>query len=965
MDRKQRRFSLMLLSFTLFASCLMAILAMNVVFTQKAKADDAMFANQEFQIRLATPSSDISGLRFVVTIDAAETAGLSNPEYGVLVAKTADLNGGDLDFSSVSSGVATKVAARVFTEESDTQIVYQIVINGIPESAYGTSITVVPYIIDGDEKIVASHGQSYSIAQAASILINHGSDDTGIKGYIDKVMETGTFAAPASVELEKGDNEQVSVTITPSYLTPTYVSSDPSVFTVDNGGVVTGVAVGNANLTVKLGSAQRIVPVGITRIQLANPGMYYDYDEDFEPVSNESYRIREHLDTYQGATDVLHIDAIKLLNIPVVKNAVPLYSQSYYEKHDTLVLRMQQSSSSKLSSYNAETPSGDQDITSAFTVNDIAAYKWIEVEIDLDTFLNYYDDLKTRQIYGYTDVREVFYDALITFNKVTVTSNVENVFVGIPYTVNDNAATAFDAVGVELYDFTRTVLMNGVEVKLTENSYTPTESGRLEVIYTAVDEDGVLYRGRYFFEVDEPGMLLNFSDRTRNRTEVANSVAEVNYYESYAGVDGVTNVNHTNGSCSGYLWNYKYAPFTGSYYTYYDTICVKFHGDSAKNGYNATIKSRNSQATIVTVPANKLSNKWLEITGAVPANISNIVSNLKIQGIQIAGAGAVNVYYSSVYLAKAVTVTSNVGNVFTIGSPVAFDDNASTVMSGMTITREVTLSGLDVALNSGNTSFTPTAGGTYHVIVKGVDSSGRLHRGEYDIHVGNPGMLYDFSRRTYDIENENYFAETVQDENGDNVLHIRIKKDGVDGTSNSVISGVTEPIYSACFDASYYSGYDTVVVEAKTINGYKLIFTAFNGTTMMEVATSGNNGKWNQYTCTSTLLSNFDLVARKGLKIWQGKINDAYIRSIYFCYATTVTGTVTSGTVGNEITLSDDAATVMSGKVITREVKYNGNDVELTAGAFTPTVAGTYTVVVKGVDANNKLYRGTYTITVS
>ena len=777
-------------------------------------------------------------------------------------------------------------------------------------------------------------------------------------------MESGTFAAPASVELEKGDNEQVSVTITPSYLTPTYVSSDPSVFTVDNSGVVTGVAVGNANLTVKLGSAQKIVPVGITRIQLANPGMYYDYDENIEFASSANYRIREHLDSYQGATDVLHMDAVKPSNMTVVSNAVPLYSQSYYEKHDTLVLRMQQDYSFKMNSYTAESPSGAQDITSAFTINDIAAYKWIEVEIDLDTFLNYYDYLKTHQIYGYTDVREVWYDALITFNKVTVTSNVENVFVGIPYTVNDDAATAFDAVGVELYDFTRTVLMNGVKVNLTENSYTPTESGRLEVIYTAVDEDGVLYRGRYFFEVDEPGMLLNFSDRTRNRMEVENSIAEVNYYESYAGVYGVTNVDHTNSSCRGFFYNYKYAPFTGSYYTYYDTICVKFHGDSAKNGYNATIKSRNSQATIVTVLAGKSSNKWVEITDTVPANISNIVSNLKMQGVQIAGSGAVNVYYSSVYLAKAVTVTSNVGNVFTIGSPVAFDDNASTVMSGMTITREVTLSGLDVALNSGNTSFTPTAGGTYHVVVKGVDSSGRLHRGEYDIHVGNPGMLYDFSRSTYDIENENYLAETVIDENGDNVLHIHIKKDGVNA---NVISGITEPIYSACFDESYYSGYDTVVVEAKTVNGYKIFFTSFKGNTMMEVATSGNNGKWNQYTCTSNLLtgSYFDMAARKGLKIWQGKIDDAYIRSIYFCYATTVTGTVTSGTVGNEITLSDDAATVMSGKVITREVKYNGNDVELTAGAFTPTVAGTYTVVVKGVDANNKLYRGTYTITVS
>ena len=155
MVNKQKKRSTLLLSIVMFVSLLLCF-TMNFGVAQKANAQGEIFANQEIQIRLKTQDSEICGIRFTITVDAAEAASLANPEYGVLVAKTNDLNGKALNFDLENfEQIASKVPAQVFAEESDTAIVYQVVINGIPESDYNTKITAVPYSIDGETVIVA------------------------------------------------------------------------------------------------------------------------------------------------------------------------------------------------------------------------------------------------------------------------------------------------------------------------------------------------------------------------------------------------------------------------------------------------------------------------------------------------------------------------------------------------------------------------------------------------------------------------------------------------------------------------------------------------------------------------------------------------------------------------------------------------------------------------------------------
>lgn len=957
MAHKQKMRSTLLLSIAMFVSCLALCFTMNFGVAQKANAQGEIFANQEIQIRLKTQDSEICGIRFTITVDAAEAASLANPEYGVLVAKTNDLNGKALNFDLENfEQIASKVPAQVFAEESDTAIVYQVVINNIPESDYNTKITAVPYAIDGETVIVAEEGQSYAIAEVANILVSNGSNEAGLLEYIDSVLETGEVIVPTSLELTKGEEKKIDVTVNPSYLTPSYSTEDDSIITVDKQGVVTAIGLGTANVIVEIGSTKKTVPVTVVRGEIENPGMFYDYDNSFATIDNASAK-REYLASYQGATGVYHTNLKQDGNILLLSNVTPVHEKWYYSKHNTIALRMQQSASNKMA-YNVEKlDSGVVDISSSVTLNDLGAYVWIETEFNADTFLSYIDNYKEKSLYGYSGVRDVYLDAVIAYNKVNVTSNVANVFVGVPYTVSDNAQEAFDALGIELYDFKQTVLLNGVEVTLNNGAYTPTEAGRLEVIYTAVDEDGVLYRARYYYDVDEAGMLLNFAKKTLNR----NTHTPIEYLETYAGVDGVTHVSHASGNTA-YFYEFKHAPYTSDYYSYYDTLIYKVHGNAYDRDYTVDIKSRSNNAKITTIQNSHLTNKWVEMTASVPSNIASVVTSMKQQGVIIQASGKVDIYYSKIYLAKAVTVNSSVGNVFEIGKPVVFNDNASSVMSGMTITREVTINGLDVALDAGNTSFTPTSGGTYHVIVKGVDAEGRLHRGEYDIHVGNPGMVYDFSRISYKTENDNYIAETTQDENGNNVLHVKIKKALEAGS----LSGIAEPIYTACFDSNYYSTYDTLVVEVKSISGYSLFFATISSTNVFNVGTADYKGTWAQLTTSaSNFKSNLALLDRIGAKIWQGAANDLYLRSVYLCKATTITGNVTSGSVGSAITLSDNASTAMSGMTITREVLLNGNPVQLTDGVFTPSQAGTYTVVVKGVDANNILYRGVYTITVA
>ena len=260
----------LLMSIALFVS--LFVFAVSMQFAPKVNADSTIFTNQQTQIRTKTQENGISGIRFTTTVDLTGSDISSDAEFGLLVAKTADLDGKALNFDLANfDQVATKVPAGVFVTKTETSLVYQVVVAGIPASDYGTSITAVPYVIDGETTIVASSGQDHSIAEVASALIARGDESADkLIGYVDGVTDENSLVVDVeSVELEVEDTYNLEVSVTPNYLVPVYASDDVSVATVKDG-VITAVGAGTANITVTLGSTVKTVVVNVAEPVVAD-----------------------------------------------------------------------------------------------------------------------------------------------------------------------------------------------------------------------------------------------------------------------------------------------------------------------------------------------------------------------------------------------------------------------------------------------------------------------------------------------------------------------------------------------------------------------------------------------------------------------------------------------------------------------------------------------------------------------
>ena len=94
-----------------------------------------------------------------MTVDLTGSGISNEAEFGLLIAKTEELEGNKLDFNlSNIDDVAVKVKAQTYIDQTENGFKYQVVINGIPESDYGVSLTAVPYVIDGENKLEVKSG---------------------------------------------------------------------------------------------------------------------------------------------------------------------------------------------------------------------------------------------------------------------------------------------------------------------------------------------------------------------------------------------------------------------------------------------------------------------------------------------------------------------------------------------------------------------------------------------------------------------------------------------------------------------------------------------------------------------------------------------------------------------------------------------------------------------------------------
>lgn len=117
-------------------------------------------------------------------------------------------------------------------------------------------MTVYAVKSDGTEEVVEDYGVSPTRALKVTdtmVIIYYDEVELELPITVAAKAITGLELDVASIELEVNGRKQITATVSPDDATIkdcTYVSDHPEIATVNNSGLVTGVAVGNANITV-------------------------------------------------------------------------------------------------------------------------------------------------------------------------------------------------------------------------------------------------------------------------------------------------------------------------------------------------------------------------------------------------------------------------------------------------------------------------------------------------------------------------------------------------------------------------------------------------------------------------------------------------------------------------------------------------------------------------------------------
>ena len=335
----------------------------------------------------------------------------------------------------------------------------------------------------------------------------------------------------------------------------------------------------------------------------------------------------------------------------------------------------------------------------------------------------------------------------------------------------------------------------------------------------------------------------------------------------------------------------------------------------------------------------------------------------------------VSIYITDIKLVQKKEVTSSVtmGN---LGAELTLSDNSAEVFAGLdNLTRTVT--GPDgKERNVTNGRFTPDKNGIYTVVYKANDRAGRMIYGSYLIRVYPAGMLWDTDSGLAAFGS--YHAklyEWLPEYDGEKGV-IRWKGEGENVWG--WIFRNTMPV----FEKSYYEGSDTLVFKVKTDDPdgmAGLLYYAENQ--KYDLARITVTGNWteveiplaNKSTHAEACEGNFEnfwekFVTESSSMIYgMDRSSDdvsIYIADISLVKKATVNNQVHFTGVGEQVTISDDAATVFAGcsGVSCQVLRPDGTKVSASDGSFRADMQGDYTVIYTGYNADGKYVRASYTI---
>ena len=283
-------------------------------------------------------------------------------------------------------------------------------------------------------------------------------------------------------------------------------------------------------------------------------------------------------------------------------------------------------------------------------------------------------------------------------------------------------------------------------------------------------------------------------------------------------------------------------------------------------------------------------------------------------------------------------------------------------MNGCTdLVRKVLFEGEEITLSEN--TFTAEEG-TYTVVYTAKDSAGKAVYGSYSFNVvdiSKAGLVYDFATVNglggYNTQNLEWLA-LYQGENG--VVKFT-NRNAEDWDTAWCLSGI-KPL----FGKTYYDQCDYLVLRLYSSEKAWMNF-AVEGDSAADRAyinfQTNGEGWADYYVSIAGFLGKWDMFGTSIL--WATHARELYLSEIRAVKKAEITSQITGNqALGSEITLSDNAGTVIGANAVCTGLTPTQGEIAVTNGNFTPTEEGVYTVRYKAISATGIITQSSYTIAV-
>ena len=513
-------------------------------------------------------------------------------------------------------------------------------------------------------------------------------------------------------------------------------------------------------------------------------------------------------------------------------------------------------------------------------------------------------------------------------------------------------------------------LVNGEKTEITDKTVRANDNS--VALFLQAESAAGIKTSRLVFpvvSVYEAGMILDYS----NPNVAASLEGNGEWLEEYKGLNGVMRIYSDGKLNDRSMWSWgNWTPiFAKDYYGSFTHITFELYAEGADRFTSLVYAVENAVHPDGSVHNHDivLKGKLVDGYNRVSLPMDEFLPFYQYYVEQpffwIGSSDSFNLYFDAIRATNELTVTNQAGDNVIAGSHTLSDDHVSVFTAAgceaADIERKIYSSDGLIA-ESGDT-FVVEGDKTYTVVYSAIGSDGKPYTASYSFNVVNiakAGLVYDFATVNglggYNTQKLEWLA-SYQGETG----VVKFTNGATDWDTAWCLNGI-KPL----FGKTYYGQCDHLVLRLysseKAWVNFAVEVDSADDRAYINFQTNGE-GWADYYVPIDGFLGKWDMFGRSIL--WSTHARELYLSEIRAVKKAEITSQITGNqALGSEITLSDNAGTVIGANAVCTVLTPTQGEIAVTNGKFTPTEEGVYTVRYRAISDTGIITQGSYTIAV-